>query len=379
MTKSQGASYFDVIVVGASVAGSFLSYLLGREGLRVALIDKTRFPRNKPCGEGLSSTGTQILAEEGLLPEARSIACATFDEFEIINQGRTTCIPQLSDSSLPGLSIARRDFDSFLISRALATGNIVSLLGAAVIEINARADSAQATTTSGAVEAACLVVATGAHSGLANQFGGRPRTTNADRFGAALHVSGKSPSQRVQIHVKEQGEIYVTPSRKDLYTVALLGTKSFLRSNVLAIRSQSCAQEWLSQCSLPGRIEEDPLGSGPLSPGLRRAAFGRVALIGDAVESFDPIGGMGMTHALGSARLLARELLLSAKGRCEPSQAMTRYARQRDVFARRIRLFSKAAYFTVRSKIAARGVSLASRVKAFHRPLVRIHPTARSC
>jgi menaquinone-9 beta-reductase len=45
---------FDAIVVGAGPAGSVASIHLARAGARVLLVDKARFPRDKPCGGGLT-------------------------------------------------------------------------------------------------------------------------------------------------------------------------------------------------------------------------------------------------------------------------------------------------------------------------------------
>src|SRR6266540_2196039 len=45
---------FDAVVVGAGPAGSLTAYHLARAHARVLLVDKTRFPRDKPCGGGLT-------------------------------------------------------------------------------------------------------------------------------------------------------------------------------------------------------------------------------------------------------------------------------------------------------------------------------------
>src|SRR5205823_3868743 len=45
---------FDVAVIGAGPAGSTTAYRLASEGARVLLIDKASFPRDKPCGGGLT-------------------------------------------------------------------------------------------------------------------------------------------------------------------------------------------------------------------------------------------------------------------------------------------------------------------------------------
>ena len=49
-----GVERFDVLVVGAGPAGSATAMRLARGGARVLLADSARFPRDKPCGGGLT-------------------------------------------------------------------------------------------------------------------------------------------------------------------------------------------------------------------------------------------------------------------------------------------------------------------------------------
>ena len=53
--------HVDVIVVGAGPAGSTAAYRLAREGARVALLDRASFPRDKPCGGGITIRGLRHL------------------------------------------------------------------------------------------------------------------------------------------------------------------------------------------------------------------------------------------------------------------------------------------------------------------------------
>ena len=52
---------FDAIVVGAGPAGSTTAYRLARAGASVLLVDKARFPRDKPCGGGLTLRAARLL------------------------------------------------------------------------------------------------------------------------------------------------------------------------------------------------------------------------------------------------------------------------------------------------------------------------------
>src|ERR1700755_2478363 len=56
----------DVIVVGAGPGGSTAAYHLARHGLRVLLLEKTRFPREKVCGDGLTPRGVRQLTRMGI-------------------------------------------------------------------------------------------------------------------------------------------------------------------------------------------------------------------------------------------------------------------------------------------------------------------------
>ncbi|HMI32937.1 MAG TPA: FAD-dependent oxidoreductase, partial [Propionibacteriaceae bacterium] len=56
----------DVIVVGAGPAGSATATYLARHGLRVSLLEKSRFPREKVCGDGLTPRGTRQLIRLGI-------------------------------------------------------------------------------------------------------------------------------------------------------------------------------------------------------------------------------------------------------------------------------------------------------------------------
>ncbi|VVB73564.1 Digeranylgeranylglycerophospholipid reductase [uncultured archaeon] len=65
---------YDVIIVGAGPAGSSCAMFLGREGNKVLLIDKAKFPRDKTCGDACSGKSVSVLRELGLLDEIETSA-----------------------------------------------------------------------------------------------------------------------------------------------------------------------------------------------------------------------------------------------------------------------------------------------------------------
>src|ERR1700709_2914080 len=56
----------DVIVIGAGPSGSSACYWLATAGVDVLVLEKTTFPREKVCGDGLTPRGTRALVEMGI-------------------------------------------------------------------------------------------------------------------------------------------------------------------------------------------------------------------------------------------------------------------------------------------------------------------------
>jgi len=52
---------YDILVVGAGPSGSYLAYLLSKNGVKVKIIDKENFPRDKVCGGGISYKTVELL------------------------------------------------------------------------------------------------------------------------------------------------------------------------------------------------------------------------------------------------------------------------------------------------------------------------------
>src|SRR6202021_4057675 len=62
----------EVIVVGGGPAGAATAWGLARAGIDVLVLDRARFPRDKPCAEYLSPQASRILDAMGVLEAAES-------------------------------------------------------------------------------------------------------------------------------------------------------------------------------------------------------------------------------------------------------------------------------------------------------------------
>ncbi len=107
---------FDVVIVGAGPAGSNAAYYLAKEGFSVALLDKEKFPRKKPCGDGFPIGASETL--DCKIPEriiGRKIHGVNLisprEEIYFLYRPRTL-----------GYTITRENLDAFLLQRAMNQG-----------------------------------------------------------------------------------------------------------------------------------------------------------------------------------------------------------------------------------------------------------------
>ena len=64
---------FDVIIIGAGPAGAASAIYAARYGLKVLLLDKEKFPREKICGDALSGKSVMVLNDLNLLDKIQKL------------------------------------------------------------------------------------------------------------------------------------------------------------------------------------------------------------------------------------------------------------------------------------------------------------------
>src|SRR3954462_11560539 len=106
---------YDAIVVGAGPAGSTCAYRLSSAGASVLLLDKARFPRDKPCGGGVTIRALEQLPF-GIDPVVEGVV----DRFELRLRPRRG-FSRTAPKPL-ALMTQRRRLDAYLVEQAVAAG-----------------------------------------------------------------------------------------------------------------------------------------------------------------------------------------------------------------------------------------------------------------
>ncbi|MFJ9412365.1 geranylgeranyl reductase family protein [Streptomyces sp. NPDC101393] len=113
----------DVIVVGAGPAGSATAYHLAKSGLDVLLLEKTAFPREKVCGDGLTPRATKQLVSMGI-DISEEAGWLRNKGLRIIGGGSRLQLDWPDLASFPDYGLVRKrdDFDEQLARQAQKAG-----------------------------------------------------------------------------------------------------------------------------------------------------------------------------------------------------------------------------------------------------------------
>ena len=112
-------SIYDMIVIGGGPLGSIAGSLIAREGFKVLIIEKQMHPRWKPCGEGISLRGIQLLKQFGLYGAVRNTLWEiTGVSINVINENIAT---NIYDEPV-AYTLNRAGFDHALFKHAQKLG-----------------------------------------------------------------------------------------------------------------------------------------------------------------------------------------------------------------------------------------------------------------
>jgi flavin-dependent dehydrogenase len=288
---------WDAVVAGGSVAGSMTARELARRGLRVALVERARFPRPKACGEGLLPHGVAALREAGLDAPGVPVRGLRF-----VSPSGVSAEAEFPSGH--GRVVRRERFDAQLFRAAAETPGVTAFEGTPYDP-----DRFPARWVVGA-------------DGLRSQFHRRPEFPAAspalERVGLSTHVRGlEIDRERVEVLLHESGEVYLAPSEGDEALVACLFRREALPAG--ATSEDRVLQTLLSLDVLRGRTRgvsftTPVLAVAPLGLRVGAVAAGNTLLVGDASGAPDPVTGEGMSLAILSARAAADAIL---KGRPE--------------------------------------------------------------
>ncbi len=308
----------EVIIVGAGPAGSSLAIRLARSGRDVLIVERSRFPRDKPCGDSVNPGALAELGRLGLKERLqRELRPKPLRGWRVEAPDGAAFAAEFGaredGAAVEGWAVRRRDFDAALLDEALRAGARVRY-GLRVFDLLRDGDR-----TSGVVvreglavhemRASFVVGADGLRSVVQRRLALSSRPARLFKVALVGHLMGGNG-------VGAFGELRVRNGRTCGYASLRDGANVTLvipRSEAVAMTgdARSVLLTMLSdfpevekRARLSG-IEDSVMVTGPFDLPTRRAWGPGALLVGDAAGYYDPFTGQGVYQAMLSARLAA--------------------------------------------------------------------------
>ena len=311
----------DVVVVGAGPAGAAAAITLARAGRRVVLVDKAVFPRDKCCGDGLTTGALRRLEQLGIEPES----LASWQPVDAVwmrsPRGRRVRFP------LPGgpgtyAAVARREeLDAALVGLARAAGVQVHE-GHAVVAVESRGDHVTVGVDGiGPVVARYVVAADGMWSNVRKLTGAgdapgylgewhafrqyftdvaEPAATQLWTWFDADLLPGYAWSFPLAGGRANVGFGILRRPGEPTRSMKALWTELLDRPHIRDVLGPDATPEAAHKAwPIPARVASTEL----------HALGGRVLFVGDAARATDPLTGEGIGQALETGELAAAAVL----------------------------------------------------------------------
>jgi menaquinone-9 beta-reductase len=331
----------DVLVVGAGPGGSAAAYHLARHGVDVTMVERSAFPREKVCGDGLTPRSVAAMLRMGIDPEAPGFEKVL--GLRVHSRSATIELPWPELSSFPGygLVMTRHDLDAMLAERAQKAGArlverteaVAPILEHGWVRGGTLRPSEERDAEPTEIRARYVIAADGAASRFAKPAGvvrdaSRPLGIAARRYYRTPYHPGPWFESWLDLW---EGDLLL-PGYGWLFPVAggrinlgagLLNTfkdfKQISAQRLFNAFATMLPPDWeIDEAHAVGRIL-----SGPLPMGVNRVpqAVPGMLLIGDAAGAVNPFNGEGIAYAIETGEM-AGDLVHEALEKDRPGIAM---------------------------------------------------------
>lgn len=309
----KGESHYEVAIIGAGPAGSSCATMLARAGVRVLLLDKSRFPREKICGDCINPKAWSLFRILGVEDKIHALEIPPVTGVRVHDSFHSTLEVKIPNLAVPFFAIGRREMDALLVNHAAEHG--VQVQQGVKIKSIIWDRKWVIASSAGRTTAEYLVGADGRNSFVARLLGAKFLCSGraGDRVGLQWHASyQRQIATSVEMFLFESGYCGVVNLDGGRSNVALVtGTDrvTSLRRDFDGFLERTI---WTSRAARRRLDSLDPSGAiaaaVPVSPMTAMINHPRAFLAGDARQTVEPFTGEGVYFALQDGIETARRL-----------------------------------------------------------------------
>jgi geranylgeranyl reductase family protein len=353
----------DIAIVGSGPGGVAAAITASSHGCSVLCVDKAQFPRDKTCGDGLTTAALRSLEAIGLThAELRDTNIAVVRETVLVSPaGRHVTLPMPHDG-LHAVVVARRDLDAALVNLARRRGVDVREQ-CAVEKVVARDREVELLLADGNAIRARYVIAADGHWSTVRRALEPDAPRDLGEWHAVRQYFAGVDDDRLWVLFERDllpGYAWVFPRPGGGANVGYGVLRRDGRSgrDLKQLWPELLARPVLRDILGPGAHPTEPVRAWPIPTRYDplRLTNGRVLFAGDAAGVVDPMTGEGIAQALESGALAAEAIVAGG----EPAAVSARYRRRvaRDL-GRDLR-FATALQTVLRSPPGARAAIAAA-------------------
>lgn len=329
---------YDVVVVGASLAGCAAALQLGRAGARVALIEQRPDPAafKRVCSHFIQASAIPTLERLQLLEPILAAGGVRSKAQVWTRWGRIEAAPERTPY---GVNLRREVLDPLIREIAAAAPGVDLALGRTAHRLLREDDALRGVVVHDRdgneteLRGRLVVGADGRDSGIAELAGVSSKTLPHERIAYGAYFEGTLPGNAPNstIWFLDPDVAIANPTDNDLVFYAAMPTKARLAefkrdpeaalvSYIAAVPEAPPIHESTRVSSVIGKIDMPNRVRGPIAPGL--------ALVGDAALATDPVFGVGCGWAFQSSEWLAESIAPALRGEEALDRGLSRYRRR---------------------------------------------------
>jgi geranylgeranyl reductase family protein len=346
-------SVHDVAIVGAGPAGATCAWYLAKQNVRVLLLDKAKFPRDKFCGDAVIPRAQRHLRTMGVLdPMIEAGECLFTTSGGFVSPAGIECLSDSTENpSGTPMSVKRLIMDERIVRAAQSAGaELVEEAAIDKVVFDDRAGTWTAHSGNRKFKARTLVLADGAHSKLARSLGIVNDSPGAICSRAFIEGGTHSFETDGICYMERDllpgyAAIFRHPNDELNFCTYIIPGGKALPSDLKTLHQGLLDRNPIVRRHLGSAYKIEPMkGAWLRLGGIPKSYADNLLIIGDAAGHIDPLTGEGIQFAMEGAEKAAETLIEAFRvGRFDERYLSTYQAKWQKEFGSKFGLAEKAS------------------------------------